>query len=481
MPTLTIAALSTPQTISCAALDACKKADKLYLQTEHTPCALPIKAAGLSYKTMDDLYEQAEDFDALRERILDRLLTACQEGDVVYAVPGRGMGDALIPLQEKAAAKNISVQVLPGVPYAQAALSQAGLDYASYVTAAANALPEPIDPKLPLVVEELDTKIRAGEVKLKLTEYYPDEHPVLLFTMDQTGAYQSKAIELYTLDRQEGFHATTVLLVPPAELLSLSRFGFHELTTVMHKLRAPGGCPWDREQTHESLKRTMIEECYEVLDAIDQKDDAALCEELGDVLLQIVFHAEMASEQRRFTDRDVTTGIVQKLIYRHPHVFGTGRADTPDAVMEKWEQLKKKEKHFSSQTEVLKAVPKNLPALMRAYKLQKKAAQVGFDWGSAGEAFHKLPEEVEELRQAMEVNEHVAEEMGDLLFAAVNVCRLLQLEPEEVLTAASEKFLSRFAQMEALAQSGGRTLDAMTLDEQEMLWQAVKSAENRQK
>ncbi len=481
MPTLTIAALSIPQTISCAALDACKRADKLYLQTAHTPCALPIIEAGLPYVTMDDLYERSEDFDALRDAIVGRLLAACMEGDVVYAVPGRGMGDGLKLLKEKAASAQITVHVLPGVSYAQAALSQAGLDYASYVIAAANALPEAMDPKLPLAVEELDTKIRAGEVKLALTEYYPDEHPVTLCTMSQAGVYQTRTVQLYELDRQDEFHATTVLLVPPAEFLSLTRFGYQELAAVMHTLRAPGGCPWDREQTHETLKKTMIEECYEVLDAIDQKDDAALCEELGDVLLQIVFHAEMAAEQRRFIGRDVTTGIVQKLIYRHPHVFGTGRADTPDAVVEKWEQLKKKEKQFSSQTEVLQAVPKNLPALMRAYKLQKKAGQVGFDWNDAREAFMKLPEETEELRQAMETNANVAEEMGDLLFAAVNVCRLLHLEPEEVLTSASEKFLTRFAQMEALAQKRGRSLDSMTLEEQEILWQAVKSAENRQK
>ena len=481
MPTLTIAALSTPQTISCAALDACKRADKLFLQTAHTPCALPVLAAGLSFTTMDDLYERCEDFDALRDAILDRLLAACTEGDAVYAVPGRGMGDGLTLLKEKAASAQIAVRVLPGVSYAQAALSQAGMDYAAYMTAAANAIAEPIDPKVPLAIEEVDTNIRAGEVKLTLTEYYPDEHPVLLCTMAETGSYQARTVPLYELDRQDGFYATTVLLVPPAEFLSLTRFGYEELAAVMHTLRAPGGCPWDREQTHESLKKTMIEECYELLDAIDQQDDAALCEELGDVLLQIVFHAELAAEQRRFAGRDVTTGIVQKLIYRHPHVFGTGRADTPDAVVEKWEQLKKKEKQFSSQTEVLRAVPKNFPALMRAYKLQKKAAQVGFDWNSAQEAFLKLPEETEELREAMENNAHVAEEMGDLLFAAVNVCRLLHLEPEEVLTSASEKFLSRFAQMEALALKSGRSLDTMTLEEQEMLWQAVKSAENREK
>ncbi|HWR22563.1 MAG TPA: nucleoside triphosphate pyrophosphohydrolase [Feifaniaceae bacterium] len=481
MPTLTIAALSTPETVSCASLDACKKADRLFLQTAHTPCALPITDAGLAFTTMDDLYERAEDFDALREAIINRLAAACAEGDVVYAVPGRGMGDGLRLLKVKAASADIKVRVLPGVPYAQAALAAAGMDYASYVTAASNALTGPIDPSVPLAIEEVDTAIRAGEVKLALAEYYPDEHPVLLCAMTEAGSYEISSIPLYELDRQTGFHATTVVLVPPAELLSLTRFGYEELAAVMHTLRAPGGCPWDREQTHESLKKTMIEECYEVLDAIDRQDDAALCEELGDVLLQIAFHAELAAEQRRFTGRDVTTGIVQKLIYRHPHVFGTGRADTPDAVVEKWEQLKKKEKQFSSQAEVLQAVPKNLPALMRAYKLQKKAAQVGFDWSSAQEAFLKLPEETEELRRAMEDDANVAEEMGDLLFAAVNVCRLLRLEPEEILTAASEKFLSRFTKMEALASKNGCSLEAMTLSEQEMLWQAVKSAENRQK
>ena len=481
MPTLTIAALSTPDTISCTALDACKKADKLYLQTAHTPCALPIKQAGLSYTSMDDLYTACEDFDELREGIINRLLAACREGDTVYAVPGGGMGGLLTDLHRRAAQEQVLVHVLPGVSYAQAAMAKAGLDYDAALTCAAGALPGRIDPKLPLAIEELDTKIRAGEVKLALTEYYPDEHPVHLCTMEESGAYQIRMLPLYELDRQDGFHATTVLLIPPAELLSLSRFSYQDLLEVMHRLRRPGGCPWDREQTHESLKKTMIEECYEALDAIDQNDDAALAEELGDVLLQIVFHAEIASEQRRFTDRDVTTGIVQKLIYRHPHVFSTGTADTPDAVVEKWEQLKKKEKHFSTQTEVLRAVPKNLPALMRAYKLQKKAGQVGFDWGDAKQAFYKLPEETEELRQAMEENAHVAEEMGDLLFAAVNVCRLLQLEPEEILTQASEKFLARFAAMEARAHNNGRTLDMLTLDEMETLWQDVKSAENRQK
>lgn len=479
MSTLTIAALSTPESITAAALAACRGARRLFVQTGSTPCAAPL--AGLPYTTMDDLYEQAEDFDALHARIADRLLDACKEGDVVYAVPGRGMGDADAALSEKAKAKGVALRRLPGAGYAEAALAAAGLGADRYAVCTAGALPAPPDPSAPLAVEEVDTPLRAGDVKLALLEYYPDAHPVLLCRMDEAGAYAPVSLPLYELDRQSGFHATTVLLIPPAELLSLNRFGYGELEAIMHRLRAPGGCLWDREQTHESLKKNLIEECYEVLDAIDTGDDDALCEELGDVLLQCVFHAEIAAEQRRFTGRDVTTGIVRKLIYRHPHIFGTGRADTADAVVTRWEELKKTEKHFETQTEVLRAVPRNLPALMRACKLQKKAAQVGFDWPDAYEAYLKIPEEASELAEAMNEGGNVAEELGDLLFAAVNVARLLHLDPEETLTLASEKFLRRFAAMESLAKEEGRSLEGMPLGDQEMLWQAVKSAENRQK
>lgn len=483
MSTLTIAALSTPQTISVAALERCKNARMLYVQTERTPCVLPLTQSGLRIQSMDDLYETAEDFDALNAAIADRLLSACAGGDTVYAVPGGGTGEALCKLSQLAKEAGIRVELLPGAGFAQAAMAASGLAGDRLTIAAANSLPGTLSPFVPLAVEELDTRIRAGEVKLALLEYYPDEHPVRLCVMGENGAYTVRELQLLELDRQgdDSYAATTVLLVPPAELLQLSRFGYSELERVMHRLRAPGGCPWDREQTHESLKKTMIEECYETIDAIDRNDDAGLCEELGDVLLQCVFHAEIAQEQGRFYGRDVTTGIVQKLIYRHPHIFGTSRADTADAVVVKWEQLKKTEKHFDTQSDVLRAVPKTLPALMRAYKLQKKAAQVGFDWENADQAFPKLAEETEELSRAMRGDGDIAEEVGDLLFAAVNVARLLHLEPEQVLSDSCEKFTARFCAMEELALANGRSLDTMTLPEQDELWKTVKNAENRQK
>ncbi len=481
MSTLTIAALSTPQTISAAALERCKNAKTLYVQTERTPCVLPLTQANLSYQTMDDLYETAEDFDALNAAIADRLLAACNAGEVVYAVPGSGRGEALCELVQLAKGAGIGVEFLPGAGFAQAAMAAAGQVTDQLFLAAANSLPDTLNPFIPLAVEELDTRILAGEVKLALLEYYPDEHPVRLFSMQENGTYEVRELPLLEVDRQDCYAATTVLFVPPAELLQLSRFGYGDLERVMHRLRAPGGCPWDREQTHESLKKTLIEECYETIDAIDRNDIAGLCEELGDVLLQCVFHAEIAREQGLFYGRDVTTGIVQKLIYRHPHIFGTSQADTADAVVVKWEQLKKAEKHFDTQSDVLRAVPKTLPALMRAYKLQKKAAQVGFDWENADQAFPKLAEETDELSRAMRGDGNVAEEVGDLLFAVVNVARLLHLEPEQVLSDACEKFTARFCAMEELALTNGRSLETMLLWEQDELWKAVKNAEIRQK
>lgn len=480
MHTLTIAALSTPCCISQQALHCCAEARRLFVQTAQTPCILPLTQEGLCFETMDALYEQAEDFDALQESIFARLLAACAEDSVTYALPGRGMGAALRLLLARAREAGVAVSVLPGIGYAEAALAQYAVAYDTITLAAANALPDGLDTDLPLAIEELDTKLRAGEVKLALQEYYPAAQEVYLYHMEQDGGYTQTCLPLYELDRQQGFHATTVLYVPPLEMLALERHGYRELERITRRLRAPGGCPWDYQQTHESLKKNLIEECYEVLDAIDRQDDDALAEELGDVLLQCVFHAEIARQQARFTGRDVTTAIVQKLIYRHPHVFGGTRADTPGEVLENWEKLKKKEKHLQTQAQAMQSVPRNLPALMRAVKVQKKAAQVGFDWSSAKDAIVKLTEEIGELTEAMQNNANIVEEMGDIFFSAVNVARLLGLEPEEILGAASDKFIDRFTKMEQLASVNGKCLDKLELFEQDLLWSAIKSAENGQ-
>ncbi|MDR3121501.1 MAG: nucleoside triphosphate pyrophosphohydrolase [Clostridiales bacterium] len=260
-----------------------------------------------------------------------------------------------------------------------------------------------------------------------------------------------------------------------ARLSAQERFSFDDLVAVMETLRAPGGCPWDREQDHVSLKRYLIEEAYEVLEAIDEKDETLLCEELGDVLLQVVFHANIAA----FDIGDVISGVCKKMVTRHPHIFGSVVAETSEAVLTNWEQIKREEKDLTDRSSVLKRVPHNLPALMRAYKVQQKARDAGFDWDDIGPVLGKAAEELDEVREALAAGraDAVQDEIGDLLFAVVNLSRFAKVHPELALTAATEKFIRRFEAMERLAEKDGRALDGMSLTEMDAYWKNVKRAE----
>ncbi len=482
MSTLTIAPLATPGSVTAAAWEAIQKAPRLFLQTEESPCAAALLSLGLAYTSMDDLYQSAADFDALNAAVAERL---CQiEGDAVYAVCGRGMGDAALEtLSERAVAAGITVRRLPSPGYGEAALCALpqALPQEGMVCCSALGLPPRLDPYHTLCIEEVDSGLTAGNVKLALGEYFPDEYPLWFCGLDKTG-YHTRRILLLEIDRQKAYGAGTCLLVPPARPGQLCRKGIDDLMDVMAKLRAPGGCPWDAEQTHLSLRGSLIEEAYEVLDALEREDDEALCEELGDLLLQIAFHAIIAKEQAAFTLRDVSTGIVQKLIYRHPHVFGSVHVESSGEVKYNWEQLKQKEKHQSTVAEAMEAVPRAFPALMRSAKVQKKAAHVGFDWTNPKDALQKLPEETAELLEALNQGDgtHIDEEVGDLLFSAVNVARLLNRDPEAMLHKATDKFMRRFAAMEKrIVQTRGGFRD-MTLAEMDAYWNDVK-AEHQKK
>lgn len=254
------------------------------------------------------------------------------------------------------------------------------------------------------------------------------------------------------------------------------RYDFSDLIGIMKLLRSENGCPWDREQTHESLKKYLIEETYEVLEAVDLKDKDKLCEELGDLLLQIVFHAQIGTEEGTFNIQDIITGICRKLVLRHTHVFGEAKADTPDEVVDNWEAIKKKEKGLEDHTGVLKAVPSNLPALMRSYKVQQKAAQVGFDWDNIEDVFGKVFEEIQELKDVYKSKnvERITDEMGDVFFAMVNLSRFLKVQPELALTGTINKFIKRFEFIEKESSKAGRKLEDMTLSEMDELWNKAK-------
>ena len=251
----------------------------------------------------------------------------------------------------------------------------------------------------------------------------------------------------------------------------LERYGMDDLLRIMEILRAPDGCPWDRVQTHQSIRRNMLEEAYEVAEAIDEQDYDHMKEELGDVLLQVVFHASMANSAGQFDFNDIVDRVAQKLVFRHPHLFGDVKADDPNGALNAWEAAKQVEKGQQTAADTLNAVARSLPALMRAEKIQSKAAKAGFDWKDIGPALDKLSEEVEELKKAVAEGSNVEEELGDVLFAAVKVGRFAGKDSELALHGTCEKFIRRFEKVE---QSAPRPMKEMALEELVELWEQAK-------
>lgn len=253
-------------------------------------------------------------------------------------------------------------------------------------------------------------------------------------------------------------------------------YNVEDLIDIVEILRSPEGCPWDREQDHKSIRRDFLEETYEVIEAINKNDKELLLEELGDVLLQVVFHTQIEREQGTFQLNDVADGVCKKMIERHPHVFGQVKADTSAEVLENWDAIKKQTKKQKSQTESMLSIPREFPALMRADKVQKKAAKVGFDWDSVDGAFDKVSEELNELKTAVKNNdcENMHEELGDLLFSVVNVSRFIGVDSEESLTGATDKFIDRFSKVEKMAQEKGLDMKETELSELDRLWDLAK-------
>ena len=254
------------------------------------------------------------------------------------------------------------------------------------------------------------------------------------------------------------------------------RYGYQDLLEIIRLLRSADGCPWDRVQTHQSIRRGLLEEAYEAAEAIDNADPVLLREELGDVLMQVVFHADIESDAGRFTMDDVCDGVVKKLLFRHPHVFGDGHEDSPESVLVSWEQLKRQEKGQKTVADSMDSVARSLPGLWRAEKLQKKAASAGFEWPDVQGALAKLEEEVSELRRAVETGANVADELGDVLFAAVKVGRFCGCDPEDAVNGTCEKFIHRFRAVEDGAAAQGREVSQLSLEEMTALWNEAKSS-----
>ena len=319
--------------------------------------------------------------------------------------------------------------------------------------------------RIPLVIDGIDFG-NVDSIKAKLAEVYGEVE----LTVEKDG--EDKILTVSDLTGDED-----VIIAPAVPLVECKRFDFSDLEQIMHRLRADDGCEWDRAQTHESIRINLIEEAYELVDAIDQKDVAAMKEECGDVLMQAVFHAEIAQKNGEFNYMDMVTGLCRKLIDRHTHIFGNNHASNADEALVFWEAAKKKEKHYASASDQMDRVPKNLPALLFAEKIQKYAKKVGFDWDDVEGAYQKIAEETEELRCADSA--HRTEEGGDLLFAVVNALRFYKVEPELALREANKKFMRRFSAVESEVKSSGRETTDCTLDELDAIWNKVKEREKR--
>ena len=319
--------------------------------------------------------------------------------------------------------------------------------------------------RIPLVIDGIDFG-NVDSIKAKLAEVYGEVE----LTAEKDGEDKTLTVSDLTGDED-------VIIAPAVPLVECKRFDFSDLEQIMHRLRADDGCEWDRAQTHESIRINLIEEAYELVDAIDQKDVAAMKEECGDVLMQAVFHAEIAQKNGEFNYMDMVTGLCRKLIDRHTHIFGSNHASNADEALVFWEAAKKKEKHYASASDQMDRVPKNLPALLFAEKIQKYAKKVGFDWDDVEGAYQKIAEETEELRCADSA--HRTEEGGDLLFAVVNALRFYKVEPELALREANKKFMRRFSAVESEVKSSGREMTDCTLDELDAIWNKVKEREKR--
>lgn len=483
MHSVTVVTISTGDAdlLSRGAVQALLSGMRLVLRTGRHPVARWLAAEGAAFETLDQLYDQAETFDRFNEEAARFILNAAETGDLVYAV-----ADAMADSTVAAVRRQLSggeLHILPGVSHADRcmALAKAELPDVRITSAESFLAADDLNPRLSCFLTELHSRACAGACKVKLMQLLDDDTQVLFFYGDDAGGLQMREIPLYALDRQERYDHMTAFLYRSLPLEKRARFGMDDLLGVMLRLRSKDGCPWDREQTHESLLTNLLEESYEFIEAAREQDAAHMSEELGDVLLQIVFHAVIAAQCGEFTLHDVTTGITEKLIERHPHVFGNVKADTAEKVLDNWEQIKRRQRGIDSVSDAMAGVSKGLSAAMRAYKVQHKAAKVGFDFPDAESAMDKVGEESAEVLACLRGKQATEEELGDLLFSVVNVCRLCGVNPDIALSASADKFIRRFRGMEQRLKSEGKSIEDLTLSEMDVYWVKEKHISMRDK
>ncbi len=455
---------------------AIETAPLVYLRTAQHPCVPQLPAICVSF---DNVYETIADFADVYNEIVARVMDAALVGDVVYAVPGDPLvaESTVIKLLARAQAANIPVEIVNGISFVEPAMTLLGVDALDGLQlldaiSLAGMHHPPVNPDYPALLGQVYSRNLASNLKLTLMNQYPDEFEVTLIHAAGTPDAIIERLPLYEIDRSEHIRHLTALYLPALGSMS----SFEQFQEVIAHLRAPEGCPWDRKQTHLSLRKYLLEETHEVLEALDAEDPDALVEELGDLLLQIVLHAQIATDDGEFRMADIIRTVNAKMIHRHPHVWGDVTVESAENVVTNWDALKQQEQAAGGKPKrdsKLDGVPKGLPALLQAHEYQDKAAKLGFDWWKIDSVIDKVREEFDEVISA-ESDEHRAEEMGDLLFVIVNWARWLKIEPETALREANAKFYRRFHYIEQAVAAQGKPMTDYTLPELDAFWDEAK-------
>lgn len=467
-----------PALLTRQAWEVLQSASEIYLRTRQHPTVASLPSH-LRLHSFDELYETAEGFEQVYAQIVQRILELGQRPEgVIYAVPGDPfVAEATCPeIARRAREAGGTVRTVAGISFLEPTWRALGLDPFPRLALAdafelASAHHPPFPPDFPALIAQIHSRPMASDVKLTLMAHYPDEHPVKLVHGAGTDAEHVEDLHLYEVDRSSHTGLLTSLYIPPlGEYTSFERF-----QEVVARLRAPDGCPWDRKQTHHSLRPYLIEETYEALDALDAEEPAKLAEEMGDLLFQIVIHAQIAAEEGDFTMADIVQGISTKLVRRHPHVFGDVQVEGVEGVLVNWEKLKAEERAAKGENakSLLDGVPKALPALAQSAAYQQRAARVGFDWPDVEGVFEKIAEELEEIRTAPSAAAR-AGEIGDLLFVVTHLANWCEVNPEDALRETNTRFRQRFTYIENAARAQGKEVSDLSVEEMNQLWETAK-------
>lgn len=488
--------------LTCETMELLKSGIPVILRTAVHPTVAELKRQGINYSSCDDLYESAASFEEVYAAIVARLLEAAEKEDVLYAVPGSPLvAEATVKLLKAEADENagLKLDIRPAMSFLDLVYAKAGLDPVDSLMVADAADESALlaaAGRYPLVITQVYSKMLAGDVKLLLMETLEDDAPVYFLRNLGLADEQCLKIKLYELDQQQVIDHLTSVYVPVGHLVEGAYVDSKEeseeaqgeenyetsvdidkLVDIINILKAPDGCPWDRVQTHESIRQNLIEEVYEYLEAVDEEDLEGMQEELGDILMQVVFHAAIAEGSGKFNLQEVIDKVTDKLIRRHPHVFGDVVASNSEEALTSWEAVKKTEK--KERKHVLDGIYHGLPTLLRANKLQSRAAKVGFDWQKPEQVWDKVEEELKEFKAALKAGDakEAEKEFGDVLFALVNYARHNNIQPEAALNGTNNRFVKRFGHVEKEVVQRGGKWDSFTLEELDAFWTDAKKQE----